>query len=254
MSQYNDLLTTLRGSTPVLSGESTPRPSRRTSIQVQVQQAPQTYWNEYDDGSEAGDEPYTITVDPNAESTFPGAKTVAYIFSRAKEPIEKVKYWLSPKASPGERRALLSDSYFPVQRPGTGVDTDIDDDAYASSGDFPAGYETHYATFPSVSDQKLSKYREKLLFRGTLGSFVAAIVLLVIASILVFTGKHKLRIEVDAGVIVGVVASLFFATLGIGMMLYRKEPLSWVHRIGVSLVFITVCILNGALLVLVVSQ
>jgi hypothetical protein len=44
--------------------------------------------------------------------------------------------------------------------------------------------------------------------------------------LLVATGKHKLRVEVDAGVIVGVVSSLFFATLGFCTMLYRSETLS----------------------------
>ncbi|KAL3424615.1 spx domain-containing protein [Phlyctema vagabunda] len=255
MSQYSDLLMTLRASTPMSSEESTPRPSRRPSTHVQAQQAPQGYWNEYDDGDEAQeDEPYTIMINPDAEATYPGARTIAYVVSRAKIPMEKVKGWLSPKSEAHERQSLLGNSYFPENRCGSATDTDGDDDAYASSSDFPIGYTAHYATFPSVSDQKLSQYRETLLFRGTIASFLAAILLLAVAGILVLTGKHKLRIEVDAGVLVGVVASLFFATLGIGMMLYRKQQLGWFHRVSVSLTFVTVCVLNGMLLVLMVSQ
>lgn len=257
LSQYNDLLTTLRSSTPDMSEVSTPRiTSRRASTQIIVQPERQTYWNEYDDGSEAENEPYTIYINPDAESTFPGAKTITYVFSKAKGPVETVKRWLSPTNSPGERRPLLANGngngsgYF-----GDALPTDTDaEDGYASSSDFPTGYAAHYATFPSVSDQKLSRYREGLLFQATIGSFAAALALLMIAGILVATGRHRLRIEVDAGVIVGVVASLFFATLGFGTMLYRKEPLGWLHRICVGVTFVAICVLNGMLLVLVAGN
>jgi len=78
--------------------------------------------------------------------------------------------------------------------------------------------------------------------------------LLSIASTLVATGKKKLRVEVDAAVLVGVLASLFFATLGIGTMLYRQERLSWLHRGLVGVAFLGVCVLNGILLVLVAGN
>ena len=251
LSQYNHLLANLRASTPDISEPSTPRQtSRRTSVQAQVQSAPQTYWNEYDDGSEAENEPYTIYINPDVDSKFPGFQTVEFFISKAKVPMEKIKAWFSPTSSPRERRPLIGDltngGYFPEQ-----TETDADDEAYASSSDFPAGYSTHYATFPSISDQKLSRHHEQLLFQGTIASFAAAMALLLIASILVTTGKHKLRIEVDAGVIVGVVGSLFFATLGVGTMLYRQERLSWLHRTCVGVTFVAVCVFNGMLLVLV---
>jgi hypothetical protein len=252
--QYNDLLSTLRASSPNPSEPTTPRTrSGQQNIQVPVQQVQQAYWNEYDDGSEAENEPYTIYVDPDAESTFPGAKTFVSAFSRAKAPLKKVKAWLSPGSSLGEQRPLLSNGGNFTENPNA-TDTEVDDDAYASSTDFPGGYAAHYATFPSISDQKLFRHRESLLFRGTIGSFVAASLLHLIAGTLVATGRHRLRIEVNTGVIVGVVASLFFAVLGFGMMLYRKERLSWLHRICVGVTFVAICVLNGMLLVLVVGN
>lgn len=87
-----------------------------------------------------------------------------------------------------------------------------------------------------------------------LGCFFASIVLLAIACTLVATGKKKLRVEVDAAVLVGVLASLFFATLAIGTMLYRQEKLSWLHRCLVGLTFVGICFLNGVLLVLVAGN
>ncbi|KAH8596353.1 hypothetical protein B0O99DRAFT_651574 [Bisporella sp. PMI_857] len=261
LRRYRHQITQLRENTPDTSETPTPQRSRRASTQIQVIHVPQPYWNEYDHGSDAGDEPYLIQVDPNVGPTFPGAKTVAHILSIV--PIEKVKKWMSPQSSPDEQRPLLADEsggtrpssnsgYFGI--PGSQSETDVDDDAYASSNEFPSGYATHYSTFPSVQDQKFSRYREMLLFRGTLASFIAAIVLLLIASILISTGKHKLRVEVDAGAIVGIVTSLFFATLGLGMMLYRTELVGWVQRISVVSTFTVVCIINGVLLVLVVGN
>jgi hypothetical protein len=258
--EYHNLLATLRSSTPPPNDSTPPnprpqRPSRRPSAQVVIQLPPpqQRYWNEYDDGSEGGDnEPYTIYVDPDAES-FPGAKTIAYIFSQTKKPMESIKAWLSPNSSPNERRPLLTnDSSFSEHQ--SIIDTDVDDETYASSSDFPAGYATHYATFPSVNEQKYSRHREYMLFFTMLGCFAASLLLLLVAGILVVTGKHKLRVEVDAGVFVGVISSLFFAAMGVCTILYRKDNLGWLYRTCVGFTFVTVMFLNFLLLSLVVSN
>lgn len=216
-------------------------------IQIPERQA---YWNEYDNGSEADDnDTYALYIDPDAESTFPGAKAAVKIYtalsSRAKVPMEKVRDWFSPNSSLKERRPLLTSNTF--SPPGT--DTDIE-----SIGEFPSGYETYYATFPSISDQKLSRSRDKLLFRGTIGCFVAAFILLGVAAILVTTGRRKLRIEVDVGVTVGVVASLFFATFGLTICLYRWARATWIERGLVSISFLATCLASGALLVLVMGN
>jgi hypothetical protein len=255
LAQYMDVLSTLRSASPDISEASTPRSeSRRPSTQIKVQTQPQAYWNEYDDGSEAENEPYAIYINPDAESTFPGAKTMTHVLSIANGPVERMKKWWSPTTTPGERQSLIGNGnghYFGDAQP---TDTEADDEAYASSSDFPSGYTPHYATFPSVMDQKLSRHHERLLFQVTLASFGASLVLLIIAGTLVATGRHRLRIEVDAAVIVGVVASLTFATLGFGTMLYRKEPLGWLHRACVGFTFMAVCVLNGMLLVLVAGN
>ncbi|MCJ1297311.1 hypothetical protein MMC08_000097 [Hypocenomyce scalaris] len=169
----------------------------------------QTYWNEYVDGSEAENEPYTLYVNPDAEAT--------YLLKQL------------PITSPGERQSLLGNGHnsqsehFAEQ-----TETDIDE-AYASSTDFPGGYAAHYATFHSIKDQKLPRAHEQLLFHSMIGSFITASLLLLIAGILIATGQHRLRIEVDAGAIVCVVASLFFGTLGFRIMLARQENVGWNH-------------------------
>lgn len=254
MSHYQNLLSTLRASTPEASVPGTPnsstRPSRRASAQLQSAPVQQVYWNEYDDGSEAENEPYVVYINPDEEA-FPGAKVVGFMVSMVKKPLDSVKAWLKPgTAAPQERRPLLQTNDSAYSNEGQSViDTEADDDTYASSSDFPTGYATHYATFPSVNDQKSTRHHEQLLFRGMLGCFGASFVLLLIAFLLVATGKKKLRAEIDAGVIVGVVSSLFFAIVGYGSMLCRTQKLDWIHRICVGLAFILSCFLNGMLLV-----
>ena len=60
--------------TSIQRARNTPRTISGTlcqaSIQVPVQEMRQTYWNEYVDGSEAENEPYTLYVNPDAEATY----------------------------------------------------------------------------------------------------------------------------------------------------------------------------------------
>ncbi|PVH68061.1 hypothetical protein DL98DRAFT_442096 [Cadophora sp. DSE1049] len=253
-SQYDEILTALRASTPASSEPETPiARSRQPSVQTLVQEVRQIYWNEYDNGSEAQNEPYTISVDPDAELIFPSARTVASVILTAREPMGKVKAWFSPAASPGKRRPLLKDgSYFPPQANAT--ETGVDDGNRVFPNDSPGGYRTPYATFPITSDQELAQYRERPLFRGAIGSFVVALLFLLVASILVFTGRHRLRVEVDAGVFVGVIASLFSATLGFGCILYHRERLGWLYQICVGVTFAVMCVLNVMLLLSIAGK
>jgi len=259
------VLSLLRDSTPPQSEVTSPINQSRRESRHEAPPQPavsetqqQKYWNEYDDGSEAGDvnEPYTIYIDPDAESTFPGVKSLVYVFTQlssgVKIPMEKVKAWLSPHGALDERRPLIPDrrgGYSTTHTNSFGTETDD-----ASSSDFPSGYNTHYAKFPSTSDQRLMRHHENLLFYGTVVSFVAAFLLLSIAAVLFFTGRHHLRVEVDAGVIIGVVASLFFATLGFTVMIYRWERLRLMHILCVAASFLADCILSGLLLIFVMGN
>ncbi|CRK24618.1 hypothetical protein BN1723_003146, partial [Verticillium longisporum] len=136
-----------------------------------------------------------------------------------------------------------------------GTETDEDIEYASSEENFPAaGYAGYYAALPSLADQQLERYREATLGWATIGAFAASFVLLAVASILIVTGRHKLRAEVDAGVTVGSVTSLFCACLGIGMMLYRRDKLSVAYRAAVLTSFLAACALNGMLLILVVDN
>ncbi|KAL1887365.1 hypothetical protein Sste5346_010275 [Sporothrix stenoceras] len=272
-----------------------PRPASEGRRLTLLASAPvQThYWNEYDDGSEAGDVGnagsggYAIYLHPDDEEDFPGMATLVSFFT---VPLEKAKKWMASRSSKGgaDRGPLLSQSAgFPsygttlgsggnddglfdalsrqernetveIHHDGSNDDVDHDsteeDDAFASDSDFPRGYEAHYAALPSINDQRIARYRETMLIRGTIGCYAAALVLLGVASILIETGKHKLRVEVDAGVIMGVMASLGFTCAALGMSMARRGPVSMASTAAVWAAFAIICALNGAVLVLVMGN
>ncbi len=85
---------------------------------------------------------------------------------------------------------------------------------------------------------------------STLGSFAASLILLSVAAVLILTGRHKLRLEVDAGVTLGVVASRDSPAQLSGSTL-RRSPPGLLHKVAIWLTFTTICAFNGMLLVLV---
>ncbi|KAK4089736.1 hypothetical protein PCL_05957 [Purpureocillium lilacinum] len=264
-TRYDEILSELRSAAPALSDPGSPssdeqplpEPTRPRTTRVNFDALPPAqmssqvkYWNEYDDGSDAGgaEDDYAIYINPEEDTGFPG---MAYVHAIVSMPYEKAKQWFRHRQS-GERRPLLSTESTSQSYSSTAVDSE--EEGYASSDGFPyQGYTTHYA-LPSISEQKAMRYRERSLLWGTVGCFVASFVLLGIAGILISTGKRKLRVEVDAGVTVGVMVSLFCACTGLGMTLYRQDRLSLVYRLAVWSGFVVSCLLNGMLLVLVLGN
>lgn len=270
--RHDEILTTLQDTMPHLSEPSSPEsdenaapdlPGQSRPRQVDFEplppaqmDSPVKYWNEYDDGSEGGgpEDDYAIYINPEDETGFPG---FAYVNAILSLPYEKAKQWFKMRRPGHENRPLLASgpsSHGSLGYASTAVNTDSEEEGYASSDGYPQfGYATHYA-LPSISEQKVQRYRENVLKWGTLGCFVVSFVLLGIAGVLILTGKRKLRVEVDAGVTVGVMISLFCAGSGLGMTLYRRDPLSIPYKLMVSSAFVASCILNGMLLVLVLGN
>lgn len=227
-----------------------------------MQEVAQRSWNEYDDGSENGDnEPYTIYINSDDGSSFPGYDSMRNASVRLASSVRgipsKLQSLFSPNATAHEHRPLLpasvQDSNMYTHPNNTETDLETDADGDDSSNEFPSGYAIHYATFPSMEDQRMSAYQDMILFRGSIACYITSLILLFIASILMATGKHKLRIEVDLGVVVAVVTSIFFAILGLASMSYRQKKGSLSLLLSVVM-FIIVCLINGGLLVFVVGN
>jgi len=206
------------------------------------------YWNEYDNPSEGeGDEPYTIFAQPDAGGT-PGLRAIESMLMYLNG---KVRGLMGP--APGrrdrEREPLVRRTSSETE---TEAATSADDET--SSNVFPEGYVAHYATFPSVADQRLRGHRERLLTVAMSCCFVAAYVLLAVSGLLLVTGRHRLRREVDAGVIIGDMAALLFACLGVNVMVWRWARVGWVHRGLVAVAFVAACVLGGVELVVVMGS
>ncbi|KAI1737009.1 hypothetical protein F4680DRAFT_429929 [Xylaria scruposa] len=256
------------------------RDSRRSSYSIPATTPappPTTYWNEYDHGSEAGDQEddaYVIYIDPNADDEFPG---LAYVKNMLGGKVDQVRHWLQSQksrnaaatsasvSSPSETQSLLtsgaSTDYFTIagRRPPTS------EDGYRSSSDEGGPHQaqtlgfahtySYSSTSSAIADPKMSgSYEDRVLTRGVVLAFVAAFVLLGVSGLLVATGRRHLRLEVDAGATLGSVVSLSCACMGLGAMLYRQYPAGYLYCLAVWAAFVTVCALNGILLVLVASN
>ncbi|KAG6001865.1 hypothetical protein E4U21_003762 [Claviceps maximensis] len=267
-TRFDEILTDLQASTSDLSEPSSPDPDnqaaadlleRRRCRQVDYELPPTVhmdlpvkYWNEYDHGSDAGEpeDDYAIYIDPDERTGFPG---LAYVNSMLAIPYKKARKWLNMRRPSDEHRPLLSPTQsFSQGYASTAVESE--EEGFSSSDGYPQlGYATHYA-LPSVNEQKVQRYRESMLMWTTLGCFLFSFALLAIDSVLILTGKHKLRVEVDAGVTVGTVISLFCAGSGLGTTLYRRDALPLWYTVVVWSAFTASCILNGMLLVLVLGN
>lgn len=289
--QYQELRTILEAAAPVdanlleppLPTESRDQSGRRIhtrssdsrrSSQSTAHPTPRAYWNEYEDGSEAGDQDdaYVIYIDPNAHNEIPG---LAYVRSMLGAPVDRVRHWLHsqkskdiPATSPSETQSLLSGGrhhggttdYFSIHgRPDHEARTE---DEYLSSEEGESSHHSRslgflssysYSSSSSV-DLKVGRYQDRVMARSTVLAFVAALVLLGVSGLLVMTGRRRLRLEVDAGATVGSVASLFCACVGLGATFYRHSPAGYIYTLAVWAVFIAICALNGILLVIVVGS
>ncbi|MCJ1283881.1 hypothetical protein MMC26_003212 [Xylographa opegraphella] len=227
------------------------------SRQISSSEAPpQRYWNEFDDGDEAPpDEAYTIFVDPNAQSTFPGiasiSKLIRTVSNTAIQTSEKVTAWLRPssKYSSAEHRPL-TDDYF-NQRP-RAEDTDLDsDNSSAENVPQPRRYSTFQANRRS-NQSKVVANRESLLLRCCIAFFIASFILLAIAGVLTTTARRRYVRRADIGTLVGMVFSLVFAILGVSMMIISKQSTGLLQRSGLLLVFALICVANAILVMIVI--
>jgi hypothetical protein len=270
-ARYDKLKATLRAAAPDISEPSSPD-SDDCSLETEPNAGQETftplpppqqeevcgYWNEYDYGSDGGtgDDGYAIYINPEDEDDgFPGFDYVRAIIS---SPFIKARSWFS-RTSP-ERAPLL-----PRTRPNTswcrgylgtanGDASSNSDDELSSGDEFPPGYAPRYAALPSINEQHMARYRESVYFLGMVGCFAVSFVLVLIAGILLSTGRQKARLEVDTGVAVAIVSSVMVSFAGLGMFLRRRDALSIWHKMAVWAVFLTTCFLNIMLLILVLER
>lgn len=246
---------------PTSSSSRKIKPQRRRPSARKPREPVQRYWNEFDDGSDGEDrDVYTIYVDPNASFEFPGTE----IFSKVTQAVAKavktgahqVLHWFSQDKDTredGSREPLLGRRTSETSN--DGEDSSDSEENLVSVTSPPSRRKavSKRRTLSSTVQLRRRRSRETGLLRTYVGCFVAAFILLFITSILEAAGRRKAVVEVDLGVVIGVVASLCFSIMGISLMLVRKDKLSWLHRIAVFLAFAIVCVVSGILLAMIAN-
>ena len=211
----------------------------------------QRYWNEFDDGSEGErDEPYTIFVDPTSPGAFPGAATVSHfatsISISAKTSWKKTKTYLAHQrdenAGPHERSPLINDDLSPTS-PTLEDSSDSDNETSAVVKN------RSYSTMGPYNRHQARYARESVLSRCSIGCFVSSFVFVIVAAILVGTGRRKAALEVNIGVVVCVAASAVSTIIGVGCTISRHDTLSWVHRSIMGSTLVLVIVANAAVVV-----
>jgi hypothetical protein len=173
----------------------------------------------------------------------------AYEVTKAQ--VEKVKEWMTPPMSP-ERASLLGSSH--SRSSPNGTFTENENEAYASSTDLPGGYITHYATFPSVSDQRVSLMHERICFILTIACYLLSAVFLTLSATFLATGRRKLRLEVDLGALLAAILGMFLAVVGLVCTLQRKDKLGLIYKGIVFMTFVLLCGAGSTLLVVITGN
>ncbi|KAJ2891993.1 uncharacterized protein MKZ38_010459 [Zalerion maritima] len=263
LANVSSAVTPVDADGPTSSRRPSTSGNEATTIPHQGNRDQQRYWNEYEDGSEAGDAVYEIyVVAGEDDDMFPSWVT---------KPFTNISSWLTRKGlqqyDEEQLRAPLlnaetsSLSYAataagtPSQEDSDDDDKDDDDDEGVSSTDeFLGGYEPYYASLPSINDQKIEGFKNMALSRATLGLLLISSVLLIVAAILISTGRHKLMVEVDVGVTIGVATALACSFIGLAMFLVRTDRKETAEAAVVWTWFTIVCGGSGALLVQVADR
>ncbi|KIX04675.1 uncharacterized protein Z518_05545 [Rhinocladiella mackenziei CBS 650.93] len=244
---------------------------RRKRARIKVPErdpTPIRYWNEFDDGdSDANpEEGYAIYVDPN-EPAFPGAETVSKAFGVMYNSLckgtSRVLSWLPLASAPtgqkssSERTPLLAD-----QQTGDGdpesSDSDTDElivpQPHKHKKSRPNSYSSKTpGSLPHRPHQLLSPRQrslERTLFFFYSGLLVISYILLGMSAILLGTGRKKAFIEVDAGVLGGVITAEICAVTAMILILMRKQILSVVHWGIVAVAVASVVVVGVAQLAL----
>lgn len=218
-------------------------------LRVQVGEQPighqQRYWNEFDDGDEGSEnEAYTIFVDPNAASIFPGSaalnKAIERMTINIKFSTKKIRSWLgSSSAKPDELRPLIDDDFRSAHYSAEDETDDFGDDSLSPTSYSPSRSRRYV---PAASPVTKVIKRDCTLSRCCVVFFILAFTLLFVASVAAAIRRAKDAAIVGLGVILSVILSLAFTVMAVGTMVLRNENLGWVYRTTVVLLFVLDCL------------
>ncbi|OJD36158.1 spx domain-containing protein [Diplodia corticola] len=253
----------------------------------------QGYWNEYDNPEDGEDEDaYVIYVDPYESIKLPGQETISKLIGKLKKAIgsrRRPSEHDSLLASPTANSVEDSDDGEPSSSArswnhGYGTMPDNANNAHGSGKSHrpdrrnrlldlfrprDSVTETRWSYRPSpvqtlganpsdlnelLADlEQRRAEREATKFRLCMTSLAASVMVLLITWTLAATSRRKLRREVNVMVVVGVVANLVFAIMGVLCAVSKRQSLGLIAGLCVAAVVSAVCIADGGLLVWLLS-
>ncbi|KAF2431788.1 hypothetical protein EJ08DRAFT_695941 [Tothia fuscella] len=205
------------------------------------------YWSEYDHPEDGSDDEngYYLYIDSTASDKFLGQETAEYLYARLKKIFRKHDHSLTVD----EENPLLA-SPFGDEISSSPTDTE---DERPKKRNLPK-VRTYGTTLPNAPNQRVFSTYSTLLDLASVNvtspppssyrlhiaslSLAASAIICVIIGTLAATGRNRLRGEVDAGILFGVVSSLFFALVGMVSVVTARESMTAIKWVIVSAVFI----------------
>ena len=229
---------------------------KRKSYGAVQAEAPQRYWNEFDDDPDFnGEETYTLYVTPDEPFQFPGTETISKTFGAMYQSLRsgkrRVLSWLplakNQKSTSEERTGLLSHTASPSE---TDRDADVESSSddnlpvkntkanrLASRGSRRGASRTHFGDYSSLGYPRRSS-RDQLLSYTSIGLHLLSWMFLIMATVLKSTGRRKAAIEVDAAVVSGIVIAVACGMFAVGCTLARRISVSTSEWTVVSLLVV----------------
>ena len=210
------------------------------------------YWNELDEDEEqAENEPYTILVNPDEHDVLSNAWS--RLSSTVRSAFKRLPFVSRQPEKHSEQNPLLDpEACLP------GSDGDSDSGTPSPVLPSPRHARRRYSTFPKNGRRRPkaagwnAKSRDKLLFRLTFAAFFLAILFFVMSAVLEATGRRRYTAETNAIGILGIVASVVLAILGLFFTFARQEGADAISRASAVVAMIIVCTANAILVLVMV--
>ncbi|MDI1487312.1 MAG: hypothetical protein OHK93_006581 [Ramalina farinacea] len=193
------------------------------------------YWNEFDDGSEGEQhDGYAIYVNPDPPPLLPGTAFFSacsnHIAAGYRRSAEKIHGWFGPRTiKDPERQPLVPEASVEETDP---EDSDLSDDEMSHAN----GAIQQYYTFPNRAEDRRKTSRVRMLFWSSVSAYCTSLLSLLIAIVLLSTGRKRTTFEVDIGVTICVVAAMILAVAGAGSAVARRKgPVSIALLVSLSI-------------------
>ncbi|KAK5724332.1 hypothetical protein LTR15_004377 [Elasticomyces elasticus] len=212
---------------------------RRNHPHGAAQPPQQKYWSEYDHPEDGeASEAYVIYMDPNQKSAFETVfDKLGGLFSRPQK-IDEEEALLNGDATPKDSETSDDEDETNTVKPRVRSYGTIRQSSRATSSN---------QRIADLETQAHSHSPKASMPHFTAISYVASLVVLFVAYILAATGRHKLRYQVDFGVIFAICSSLIFAIAGFASLLRQQDVSYLAWTVGI-IVLVVDAIGSGGLL------